>query len=150
MSAKMRLLCMAMVLVLVAWAMTTGSAPAQAEIFGTVHGIVHDPQHRPIQDVTVDLKAQHSDWVQHEKTNSDGEFDFSAVALGEYTVTVTVPGFEQSQQAVIVGSGTSPVLHFQLVLAGVTEKTVVTGEPVAASMDSVTPTTLLNRQDIQE
>ena len=69
--------------------------------------------------------------------------------LGEYTVTVTVTGFQQSQQAVIVGSSTSPVLHFQLELAGVSDKTVVTGEPVTASTDSVTPTTLLSRQDIQ-
>ena len=63
-------------------AVTIGSAPARAEIFGTVHGIVHDPQHRPIQDAAVDLKAQHSDWVQHQKTNGDGEFDFSAVPSG--------------------------------------------------------------------
>jgi outer membrane receptor protein involved in Fe transport len=125
-------------------------APASAEIFGTVHGIVHDPQHRPIQDATVDLKAQQSDWVQHQKTNADGEFDFAAVPLGEYTVTVTVPAFQPEQQNVAVGSGTSPVLHFQLTLASVSEKAVVVGEQVTAPMDSVTPTTLVSRQDIQE
>jgi len=126
------------------------SAPAGAEIFGTVHGIVHDPQHRPIQDAAVDLKAQNSDWVQHQKTNGDGEFDFTTVPLGEYTVTVTVTGFQQAQQNLVVGSSTSPVLHFQLELATVTEKTVVTGEQITATMDSVTPTALLSRQDIQE
>jgi hypothetical protein len=126
------------------------SAPLHAEIFGTVHGIVHDPQHRPVQDATVDLKAQRSDLVQHQKTNADGEFDFSAVPLGEYTVTVTVANFQTMQQNLVVTSGSSPVLHFQLELASVTEKTVVTGEPISASMDSVTPTTLLNRQDIQQ
>jgi TonB-dependent receptor-like protein/carboxypeptidase family protein len=123
---------------------------ARAEIFGTVHGIVHDPQHRPIQDATVDLMAQHSDWVQHQKTNGDGEFDFSAVPLGEYTVTVTVPNFQSAGQSVIVNSGSNPVLHFQLTLATVSEKTVVTGEPVSATTDSVTPTTLLSRMDIQD
>ena len=35
-------------------------------------------------------------------------------------------------------------------LASVSEKTVVTGEPVSATLDSVTPTTLLSRQDIQD
>ncbi len=131
-------------------AVTFCSFPAQAEIFGTVRGIVHDPQHRPIQDAAVDLKAQNSDWVQHEKTSPDGEFEFSAVPLGEYIVTVTVSGFEPAKQNVIVESGTSPVLHFALELASVSEKTVVTGEPVAATLDSVTPTTLLSRQEIQE
>jgi hypothetical protein len=137
-------------LAFVAGAMTIASTPARAEIFGTVHGVVHDPQHRPIQDAAVDLKAQHSDWVQHQKTNDNGEFDFSAVSLGEYTVTVTVTNFQQAKQNVVVGSGTSPVLHFQLELASVTEKTVVTGEPVTATIDSVTPTTLLNRLDVQQ
>ena len=140
----------AVVLVFAVCEVTIGSAPAQAEIFGTVHGIVHDPQHRPIQDATVDLKAQRSDWVQHQKTNENGEFEFSAVPLGEYTVTVTVSGFQQAQQNLVVESGTSPVLHFQLELASVSEKTVVTGEPVTATLDSVTPTTLLSRQDIQK
>jgi hypothetical protein len=126
------------------------SPTARAEIFGHVHGIVHDPQHRPIQDASVDLKAQHSEYVQHQKTNDGGEFDFSAVPLGEYTVTVAAPNFQQTQQNVVVESGASPVLHFQLDLAGVTEKTVVTGEPIDASVDSATPTTLLSRQNIQD
>jgi hypothetical protein len=42
------------------------------------------------------------------------------------------------------------VLLFQFALASVTEKTVVTGEPVIAAIDLVTPTTLLNGLDIQE
>ena len=150
MSFNTRLVYTTAVLIVAVCGLTIISAPARAEIFGTVHGIVHDPQHRPIQDAAVDLKAQHSDWVQHQKTNGDGEFDFSAVPLGEYTVTATVTNFQQAQQNVIVGSGTSPVLHFQLVLASVSEKTVVTGEPVIATMDSVTPTTLLSRLDVQE
>jgi len=134
----------------VAIAVTIGSTPVQSEIFGNVHGIVHDPQHRPVQDAAVDLKAQHSDWVQHQKTNGDGEFDFSAVPLGEYTVTVTLANFRQAEENVIVSSGSSPVLHIQLELAGISEKTVVTGEPVSASVESVTPTTLLSRQTIQD
>ena len=126
------------------------SVPARAEIFGTVHGIVHDPQHRPIQDANADLKAERSDWVQHQKTDDNGEFNFSAVPLGEYTVTVTIANFQPAAQSVEVTSGSSPVLHFQLELAGMAEKTVVTGEPVSATLDSATPTTLLSRQDIQD
>jgi hypothetical protein len=123
---------------------------ARAEIFGNVHGIVHDPQHRPVPGADVDLKAQHSEWAQHQKTNESGEFDFNAVPLGEYTVTVSLANFQTAGQAVVVVSGSSPVLHFQLEIASVSEKTVVIGEPVSAATDSVTPTTLLNRLDVQE
>jgi len=121
-----------------------------AEIFGTVHGVVHDPQHRPVPGATVDLKARNSDWVQHQITNDNGEFDFSAVPLGEYTVAISLANFQTAEQALTVASGTSSILHFQLVIAAVSEKTVVTGEPVSASLDSVTPTTLLSREDVQE
>lgn len=141
---------LAIVLACVVCAEVVWLAPASAEIFGTVHGIVHDPQHRPIPDAAVDLKAQHSDWVQYQKTNDSGEFEFSAVPLGEYTVTVTLASFRTTEQSVVVMSGSSPVLHFQLELAGVSENTVVTGEAITASTDSVTPTTLLSRQDIQD
>jgi hypothetical protein len=123
---------------------------ARAEIFGNVHGIVHDPQHRPIPGANVDLKALRSEWVQHQKTNDSGEFDFSAVPLGEYTVTVSIANFQTAGQALVVMSGSSPVLHFQLEIASVTEKTVVIGEPVSAATDSATPTTLLSREDVRE
>ena len=150
MNLTMRLRELALIFVLVMSATAIHALPARAEIFGTVHGIVHDPQHRPIQAAAVELKALRSGWVQNQETNSDGEFEFSAVPLGEYTVTVTATNFRQEQQNIVVGSGSTSVLHFQLLLAGVVENTVVTGEPVIATMDSVTPSTLLNRQDVQD
>ena len=121
-----------------------------ATIFGTVRGIVHDPQHKPIQDVEVTLKANDSDWAQNQKTNPDGEFNFSAVPVGEYTVSVKRDGFQQQTQSILVKSDSSPVLHFQLALAGVNETTTVTADEVAVAPDSVSPTTLLNRKDVQE
>ena len=142
--------CIGIALALAVSAAACLPAPTCAEIFGAVHGIVHDPQHRPILNAEVDLKAQRSDWVQHQKTNADGEFEFSAVPLGEYTVTVTITNFQPAMQNVVVTSGSAPVLHFAMELAGVSEKTVVTGEPISASVDSVTPTTLLSRETIQD
>jgi len=121
-----------------------------ATIFGTVRGVVHDPQHRPIRAARITLKAQTSDWTQSEESNDNGEFEFRSVPIGEYTVTVSSKGFLESEQDVIVQSDTSPVLHFQLGIAGAKENVVVSGTPVEPTMDTVTPTTLLNREDIQQ
>jgi len=123
---------------------------AFATIFGSVRGIAHDPQHRPIQGAMVMLKAQHSDWTQSQDTNDRGEFEFRSVPIGNYTVTVSSKGFQQTQQSVIVQSDTSPVLHFQLAVAGVKESIEVSEIPVEATTQSVTPTVMLNRIDIQE
>ena len=54
------------------------------------------------------------------------------------------------QQNVIVQSDTSPVLHFTLALAGVKQTVDVSGTPVEATTDSVTPTTMLSREDIRQ
>ena len=53
-------------------------------------------------------------------------------------------------QDVIVQSDTSPVLHFHLAIAGVKESVVVPGTAGQATTDSVTPTTMLSRMDIQQ
>ena len=126
------------------------TTPSVATVFGNVRGIVHDPQHRPIQGAEVTLKAQTSDWTASQTSNASGEVSFQSVPIGTYTVTVKSTGFLETQQDVIVQSDTSPVLHFKLAVAGSSESVVVSGTPVEAPMDTVTPTTMLNRQDIQK
>jgi hypothetical protein len=121
----------------------------QATIFGTVRGVVHDPQHRPVPGATVTLKAANSDWMQTQQSDANGAFAFAAVPIGNYTVTANLQGFQQQQQSVIVQSDTSPELHFELGLAAVSQSTQVVGSPVAALTDTVTTTSLLSREDIQ-
>jgi outer membrane receptor protein involved in Fe transport len=135
--------------VLTAVVLVLGSE-AFATIFGSVRGVVHDPQHRPIPGSQVTLKAQNSDWTESQDSNDNGEFQFTSVPIGNYTVTVTSQGFETLQQGVIVQSDTSPVLHFPLAVAGVKQAVNVLGTPVEALTQSVTPTTMLSREDIDE
>jgi hypothetical protein len=123
---------------------------ASATIFGSVRGVVHDPQHRPIQGATLTLKAQNSDWTRSQTSDVNGEFSFTSVPIGNYTVTVASKDFRPVNQAVVVESDTSPVLHFQLTIAGATESVVISENPVEATTQSVTPMTLLSRTDIQE
>lgn len=122
--------------------------PAMATIFGSVHGVVHDPQHRPISGAQVTLKSATSDWSQATNTTDDGEFTFSTVPIGDYRVTVRQKGFSSSEQAVTVVSGAAPALHFALTVASVEETVNVSSEPPAANVDSSTPTTLVDREDI--
>jgi len=125
-------------------------AMAFATIFGTVRGIVHDPQHRPIQGSHITLKAQDSDFTQSADSNSDGEFNFSSVPIGNYTVTVSSKGFQEVRQEITLESDTSPVLHFQLPIAAANEKVIVSESPLEVTTDSVTPTTMVSRTDIQQ
>src|SRR5712692_3416201 len=124
--------------------------PAFATVFGTVRGIVHDPQHRPIPDGTVVLMAKTSSCVQTAKTDANGEFHFDAVPLGEYRVTVSAASFASEEQAIAVLSGAVPILHFELKLGSHTESISVSADAAPAQLESITPTTLVNRQEISD
>ena len=123
-----------------------GGSLVQATIFGRVQGIVHDAQHRPIADVTVVLNASTSALSQTTQTDQNGEFSFSAVPVGDYTVTVKKDGFAGAEQTVTVVANSSPILHFQLEIAPVNQTVTVSASPQeVATVDSVTPTTLVGR-----
>ena len=120
-----------------------------ATIFGSVRGIIHDPQHRPVPGAMVMLRSNSSDWAKATNTNDNGEFEFNAVPIGEYTVVVAAPGFDQISQMVTVRSGTEPVLHLALNVAAKNETVNVSGAPEVAPIDSPTPTTLVDREQIE-
>ena len=122
---------------------------AGATIFGSIRGIVHDPQHRPIQGAMVMLKSKSSDWSKNTTTDSDGEFVLTGVPLGEYTVSVASAGFAQTAQTVVVESGTQPVLHYQLSVLSSKESVTVFGAPAVVPTDTVTPTTMTDREEIE-
>lgn len=119
-----------------------------ATVFGTVRGIAHDPQHRPVPNMTVLLKAKDSEYTQTAQTDVEGQFHFDAVPLGEYTVTVSHVDFAAQQQSVTVFSGSAPILHFEMGLASQNQS--VTVSAASAQTESTTSTTLVDRLQIQE
>jgi hypothetical protein len=119
-----------------------------AAVFGTVRGVVHDPQHRPVPGTNLTLKATDSEYTRTTTTDADGQFIFDAVPLGTYSITVSSSGFASAQQPVTVLSGASPVLHFELQIASQSAEVSVVAETAPAQMESVTPTTLVSRNQI--
>lgn len=119
-----------------------------AVVLGTVRGVIHDPQHRPVPNIQVFLKAKHSDFSMSAQSGVNGDFHFDSLPLGEYQVTVSDPAFVPQLQEVTVLSGSAPVLHFELHLAAQNQSVTVTADAGPAQAESVTPTTLVNREDI--
>src|SRR5579864_5756147 len=123
---------------------------AQATIFGSVRGVIHDPHHRPVSGAMVMLRSQTSDFGKTANTDNNGEFQFNALPLGEYSLIVVAPGFSQVEQNVVLQSGTEPVLHLALRVAEAKETITVSAAPDAAGTDSATPTTLVDRAAIAQ
>ncbi|HKW62446.1 MAG TPA: TonB-dependent receptor [Candidatus Acidoferrum sp.] len=119
-----------------------------ATIFGSVRGIVHDPQHRPVPDIKIILKALASDYSQTTQTDVSGEFHFDAVPLGQYVVNVSDATFVADEQSITVLSGTSPILHLELKLPSQNQTVTISAD--AAQTETSTSTSLVDRLQIQE
>jgi hypothetical protein len=129
---------------------SAGAAIVRADIFGAVRGIVHDPQHRPIAGAKIVLASATSSYSVTTQSNQDGEFTFNAVPLGDYKITVSQTGFETAQESLTVASSSSSILHFPLNIASVNQTATVTASAGTASVQTVTPTTLVDRESIAQ
>lgn len=121
---------------------------AHATVFGGLQGIVHDPQHRPLAGAVVTIHAAHSAYTETAQTNRDGYFSFPTLPLGDYILSVDSSGFEALEQTLTVFSDTSPMLHFQMRVGSVQQSVQVSSQTNVANVNSVTPTTLVDRHDI--
>jgi len=123
-------------------------AVAAASIFGSVRGLVHDPEHRPVQGAQVTIRAQDSQWSQATTTSAMGEFQFNTVAAGRYVVSVSAPGFKEQSLKVAVNSGGAVNLHFPMALAAVSEEVQVTATPEEVGPQSSTTVSVIHQQQI--
>ena len=123
---------------------------AGATIFGSVRGLVHDPQHRPVQGAPITIRALNSAWTKATTSDSAGEFGFESVPVGEYQVTVEVPGFAVEQQQIVLTSGREAKVHFALAVAREKETVEVTDRPSDVNTESSTTQSVISRQQVNE
>ena len=126
------------------------AATLSATIFGTVRGLIHDPQHRPVSGAQVTLRSADSDFSKQISSDDAGEFHFQAIPLGEYWVTVDVPGFAAQQQKLTLTSGSDARLHFSLTLNKAQETVEVQDTYPAVNPASSTSQNVVSRQQIIE
>ncbi len=123
---------------------------ASATIFGSVRGLIHDPQHRPVQGAQVTIRATNSDWSQTATSDEQGEFRFDNVPIGEYHVTVDMAGFAPQKQNLTLTSGRDAKLHFGLTIASANETVNVTDTPAAVNPESSATSAVISRQQIAQ
>lgn len=130
------------------WVAAPFAIPAHASLFADLSGVVHDTQHRPLPAARLQLQAHASELVFRADSGTSGDFHFAAVPFGEYTLTVAHPGFATVTEELSVSSGSSPVLHVELPVAGVAESVDVVAATSNVDLSSVTPRTTLSQREI--
>jgi TonB-dependent receptor-like protein/carboxypeptidase family protein len=125
-------------------------AAAAAQTVGVVHGIVHDPEHRPISGAEVVIRATTSDWSTRTTTDESGYFRFTSVPLGRMQLTADASGFSESSLALNVTSTAGGVLHIPLAIATATASVTVKAEANAIETNATTTQILVDRRSIQQ
>jgi len=128
----------------------TFAASAFAGIFGTVRGIVHDSQHRPISDAHLLLQAALSGWKREAVTDDNGEFQIDSVPAGNYTIHISRDGFRESVVNLTVAADSAPLRHFPLEVAGVSQSVVVSESAQTVDTTSSSSSVTLSRQTIAD
>ncbi len=118
------------------------SASAQIQI-GTVKGIVRDPTAALVSNASVTLENTLTGFKASANTGALGEFVFTNVPFGSYTLRVTAAGFETAIAGVNIRSNLPLVNDVHLNIAGVSETLNVTAaETLVQSGSSGSSTTL--------
>src|SRR5438874_13323724 len=79
--------------------------PRTSNLLNRIEGQVYDPNHRPVENVYVELLNDVDSVIQRTKTNASGRFSFVGVPPGRLTVKVLTFGtnfMEQTQEVIIV------------------------------------------------
>ena len=135
----------------IAFLLFASSLPVYGNIFATARGVVHDPQHRPVANAKITLQAADSTFTLNATTDSEGAFELPQIPIGVYRLQIVAPGFATITEPLTLASGTNPILHIALPVAAATESVVVEGSADSGlAVDSVTPTTLITREMIDE
>ena len=132
-----------------AWALCL-VASLSATIFSSVTGLIHDPEHRPVQGATVTLSAADSHWIQTLTSDDSGQFRFLNVPVGRYVVRVQSANFVPQEQTITVTSSSETRLHVPLAIAVANESIEVNDSTSPTNAGSSTSTSLVSRRQIAD
>src|SRR5271166_2397986 len=95
------------------FAIALGTAPAWAQLDGSVRGVVKGPDGKPLAGATIQLYDATSGRKYTGKTNSKGEYLFGVVYMGTYKGTLMVNGNPVDEKSAIgVGAGQEQVVDW--------------------------------------
>ena len=106
--------------------MTAGLAHAQSTT-GTISGRVIDTQERSVPGVTVTVESPNLQGVRTAVTSENGDYIFTFLPSGTYTISFELSGFQRQQRTVTVAPTQVVPVDVTMGLAGVTETVDVVG-----------------------
>ncbi len=131
--------------------MTTMSGVFAQSYLGGVRGMVQDPAKASIATAKVTLTNQGTNVVRSELSNASGEFVFSQLDPGTYTLAAEAPGFRKSERhGIIVSTQEFLTLDLKLEVGAVTESVQVTEEIPPLESSNASQGQVLDNQKLSD
>ena len=121
---------------------------AQTSTTGDIAGLVTDPSAAVVTGVPIKLKNVDTGASAAATTNAQGSYNFSFLQPGNYSVSVSVAGFQKIQKSVTVTLGISTTVNLQLSLSSQSETVEVTDEISGVQTEDANLQTNFNAQQI--
>jgi hypothetical protein len=123
------------------------SLPAQTVVTGEIAGTVIDPSSASVTTATVTLVSDATGQTQSTTTNAAGEFHFSLLRPGMYTIKIVAAGFEQTIHKASVSLGQVSTVKIQLGIQAQTSVVTVSEQaPLTQTEDANLATTFDSNQ----
>jgi carboxypeptidase family protein len=122
---------------------------SNAAVFGTVTGLVEDPQHQAIAHVLMTIRSPSSGWQRTTETDVDGRFVLQAVPTGDYVISAAMQGFRTIEKSIRVRPGTITDIGFAMPLGAIAETVHVVSKEGTVNTKSATTESLVGRDEIE-
>lgn len=131
---------------------TTSAQPAR-DVAATLHGAVAtvapDGQSYSIPGASLKLKAPSQ--ILDAVSDDEGNYQFTNLSPGDYTLEATVQGFKTASKAITIRAGETSVEDIKLEVADVTATVTVTSSTSGQGVqtDETAPAAIINQKDLQ-
>ena len=117
----------------------------------TILGSITDPTQAAVPGAQAELKNDLTGVTTQTTSNSDGQFTFTFVPVGKYTLTVRHPGFNvQVRPGLNLSAGMQLSLNIALQLSTSTETVTVSGGAPLLNLASSDQHTTMSNQNVKE
>ncbi|MCB1043449.1 MAG: TonB-dependent receptor [Acidobacteria bacterium] len=126
----------------------TLASVASDDTTGHLVGSIADNNQEPLPGAVISVEHVSTGLVRSAVSDEDGSYRFPSLPVGDYTVMVSMPGFQTTKQTVNVGIGDKTNVSFSLQPGTVSETLTVTNSAVLVDTSSTTSGLNVNLDDL--
>ena len=126
------------------------AASAQTITTGDVVGVVSDSTGAVIPGAVVTLKTAETNETRTEKTGAQGQYRFSLLSPGLYTISSQVPGLKSNIERFNVPLGQEVQMNIRLSVSGTQEVITVNAEAPTIQTENANSTTAYSQKQIED